>query len=87
MRRNCIYRYLNKNRVLKDLIVYEDKNPQLYLLNHTGNSCYQTFSFKNAEKKEQIVDNNLLDLIWTKSNIISTYEKSGRLYVQVCFGK
>ena len=87
MKRNCIYRYLTKNRVLKDILVYEEKDSQLYLLEHTGNSCYKTFSFRHGKKQEQITDNHLLDLIWVNSNIVDIEPRDSRINLQVVFGK
>lgn len=77
MRRNCVYKYLAKNKVLKDIVVYEYKNPYEYLLQHTGKSCYKTYSLYH-ETTEEIKDNNVLNMIWLNSNILAEYEDNGK---------
>lgn len=86
MRRNCLYKYLQKNRPHKDIVIYQYKNPQEYLIQHIGNSCYKTYSLFR-ETTEEIKDNNLLSMIWLNSNILAEYEQDGVLYLQVNFNK
>ena len=82
MRRNCVYKWIVNNQPKKDLIIYQYGDSQEYIVHHMGNSCYSTHKI-NGEK---VKDNNLLDMIWTKSNILAIYEEDN-IYIQVNWNK
>lgn len=83
MKRNCVYNYITKNQPKKDIVVYQYKNPVEYIIRSKGGGCYETF---NNYTKEDVNDNNLLDLIWCKSNILCDYDQDV-IFLQVNFGR